>query len=44
LLQELLKDPGAVAERGRLGRERIQERFNWDRVTDEVERFYLELL
>ncbi len=44
LLQELLKDSTVVAERGRRGRERIEERFNWDRVTDEVEQYYLDLL
>ncbi len=44
VLQRLAADPGMAREIGRSSREKVTERFSWDRVAEETERFYLGLM
>lgn len=43
-LRRLLDDPALAAEMGRRGRERLHTRFGVERMVDETERVYLDLL
>ncbi len=43
-LERLLADPALVRERGRRARERVHTTYNWDRVTDQLELVYHQLL
>ena len=44
VLEDLLKDPGLVAEQARRGLERVRCHYSWDGVTDTYERLFRELL
>lgn len=43
-LRFLISDPDARAKSGRAVRSRIQEHYDWDKITDEIERVYFDVL
>jgi glycosyltransferase involved in cell wall biosynthesis len=44
VLERLLKDPALVAEQGARGLERVRALYSWDRIADEYERLFREII
>ena len=44
VLERLIKDPALVAEYARRGPDRVRAHYSWERVTDEYERLFRELV